>query len=177
MSLTLQVNKAEFGQNSFDLLPEGDYELQLLDVKVEPFAKKGNYTDISKYSVTWKVTENNEVGVGRRIFDNIAIIEKWRNEKKTPNTNFASFCRMLGVEPDEDGTLNLPDAETILDSDWIIHASIVIEEDKNGQYDDRNAVSWYLTPERFEKSKRKAKAPETTASTSDATGGNPLFSV
>lgn len=181
MALSFVVNKAEFTENAEDLggtfepLPAGNYEVTLVDAKIAKFAKSGLYENTDSYHLTWKITDQNEVGVNRRLWSQVALIPNWfpKNGEAKGSANFTltQFANSLGIVPDDDGAFELPDADEILDQDVTIGVEVVIREYKGKE---TNEVNRYLSPEQLAKRQANAVAKQDTPS-EGAVKNNGLF--
>lgn len=181
MALSFVVNKAEFTENaedlggSFEPLPAGNYEVALVDAKIAKFAKQGNYANTDSYHLTWKITDQNEVGANRRLWSRVALIPNWlpKNGAATGSSNFTltQFANALGIVPDDDGAFELPDADEILDQDVTIGVEVIVRE-YNGK--ESNEINRYLSPEQL--AKRQANAvPKADKASDGAVKNNGLF--
>lgn len=181
MALSFVVNKAEFTENAEDLggtfepLPAGNYEVALVDAKIKKYAGKGQYVDTDAYHLTWKITDQNEQGVNRRLWSRVALIPKWlpKNGATTGSANFtlSQFAHALGIVPDDKGRFELPEADEILDQDVTIGVEVIVRE-FNGK--ESNEINRYLSPEQL--AKRQADAvPVTQTETKGAVKNNGLF--
>lgn len=172
MAISFKVDKAELEENtadrggSYEPLPEGAYEAELIDVKLQKFAKSGKYADVDCYALTWKLTEDNEVGKNRRVWHNILLAEKWLPTEKNPqgakNFTLQQFAAAAGFV-DEEGNLEIPDADELIDSDIVIGLDLRIQKERteNGKtYPARNEVNRYLSPEQLDTRRRAGATPK-----------------
>lgn len=171
MSLSFVVNKQEFAENAEDLggtfepLPAGNYEVALVDAKIKKFANSGQYADTDSYRLTWKITDQNEEGVNRRLWSQVALIPNWfpKNGAATGSANFTlvQFANAIGIVPDDDGSFELPDADEILDQDVTIGVEVVVREYKGKEI---NEINRYLSPEQLAKRQADATPKDDTPS-------------
>lgn len=181
MSLSLVVNSAAFNDaaedrgGNFDPLPPGTYEVELIDAKIAPFAKSGKYADVQAYRFTWKVTEDNETGKNRRLWSNIALIDKWLPTAKNPqgasNFTLLQFLNAIGfsVDSDEENTeIELPDADDLLDANIVIGVDVKLGDEYNGRVN--NEVDRYLSQEQLAKRRDNAKDSDAAKAASDVAG-------
>lgn len=158
-------------ESEYDLLPAGNYEAELIGAKYDKYTKNADsvYADVTGLFLTWKITENNEVGVNRRQWDKHAMIPAWRDDKKTPNFSLKNFAVAAGFV-DADGNIDLPeDARDIESQGVTLGIKIKVGKDRRDG-SDRNEIDDYLSLERLSKSAKAKAAPKVTSESAEGSG-------
>ena len=116
----------EEGTPPRELLPAGKYKAQIVTAIVGPTKNaKGQ-----AISLTWTITEGEYEN--RLVFQNILIQHESEEARKIGRQKFQDVCLALGVKG------QVEDLKTLHNIPCQI--SVVIREDKTGQYADRNEV-------------------------------------
>lgn len=184
MGFNFKYDEAEIAENledkggSFEPLPAGAYEAELIDVKIAPLSKSEGspYANTPALHLTWKLTDSNDEGANRRIWGTVALIDRWKNDKKTANFTLQQFAQAAGFL--ESGEIDIPDdADEILDNNIVVGISLkvrkaVLNNDGSEKYPAQNEIDRYLTLEQLAKRLSEKKAPKVTE---ESPSGNGLF--
>ncbi len=102
-------------EDTFSPLPEGDYEVEIIDsVLVENSKQTGQFLKL-----TLKVLSGD--GKGRQLFDNFNLVHVNPKAVEIAQSQFAALCRAVGVlSPADTSELhNIPIVATLsIDGDW-----------------------------------------------------------
>lgn len=190
MAFSFKANVEEFAKSaevrvgSSELLPNGFYEVELIDVKQKE-SKSAAHNGVPLYELTLKLTDTNSVGAGQRLWGNIMLIERFNNAKKTPNFTLNQFVKALGLI-DEEGNVSIPDPEDLLDMDAVFGVKVELKPEET--YVDkgetktrsrRNEVNGYVPLSELEEilkgQKLDAVAPKVTAESTAGTADSGIF--
>lgn len=167
---TEEYNTSVADQGSFEPMPNGVYEVELLGLEIVDFTKKTEspYFGEKALAFVWRVTDSNEEFAKRRLWDRVGLFPKFKNEKKSVNFSLMQFLAAVGITPDEEGNIEIPDVDELLDAGLVVHVDVAVEKDDKGV--DRNVVKRYLTEEQVEKRRKSASAAKVTKDTPKANG-------
>lgn len=170
----------------FELLPNGWYEVELIDAKVEPYSKREGspYKDSDGLALTLRVTDNNEVGAKRRFWPRLLLAERWNPTAKNPkgavNFTLNQFVAALGLI-DDDGNVEIPDPDELLDASPVFGIRVrtskpELNPDGSVKYPARNEVDAYISLEKLaEKVANQTLEAAAEKVTPDSPAGNGLF--
>lgn len=144
----INFSKEEVGENtSFELVPAGDYTVQLSDHAWKPTQKGGNYLALT-LEITGPTHE------GRKIFDNLNLDCANEEAQKIALRSYKSICLACNAEAYYDGIFTV-EADTVEDYFSALPESLYahdiavkigIEVSKDPQYPNKNKIKQYGTP-------------------------------
>ena len=127
--------------DQFDILPEGTYQAQIIDAKVEDISRQNDYGQC--LVLTWEIVGSN--ADGRRVWQRINLFaERMNNLQKVreiANAQFAKVRASLGFQTPEtpNGKPFSGNTDDLLQRQCTI--KVGVKRDKNGQYGDQNTVT------------------------------------
>ena len=109
----------------FDLIPKGDYKLRICDSDIQENSRKtGNILKL-----TLEIVEGPHTG--RKVWDQLNVSNDNEMAVKIGRERLSAYCHATGVQVLQDTTQL---------HGIVFIGKIIVKQDKNGDYDDRNEV-------------------------------------
>ena len=109
----------------FDLIPKGDYKLRICDSDIQENSRKtGNILKL-----TLEIVEGPHTG--RKVWDQLNLSNDNEMAVKIGRERLSAYCHATGVQVLQDTTQL---------HGIVFMGKIIVKQDKNGDYDDRNEV-------------------------------------